>query len=149
MTSLTKDQPDQPDQIDSADTPALEPAAGPEEEGGSAAVRHAAAAEQVVQEQGRELREALAALGKEDAELAAVLATGVPFIRCGCDFLAVSPDQYQNRLAVDRHSCTESEEDGSAPWYAYLLSWEAGTVLIPIAFIVYALVTALTGNTDS
>jgi hypothetical protein len=126
------------------DDPAADPPPGTQPaEPGSVAVTHAAAVEEARQAGSTARREALRRLETNDAELAALLADGRAFVRCGdgCGFLAVSADQNQNRLAVDRHECPDTFFHGEGvSWVSYVFPWPA---IIIVATIVWGIVVAM------
>ncbi len=104
MPDLTK-----PEGVPAADRPTIAP---PAAHAAAQAATHTAAHGQKLA-----LASALHVLQRTDPGLAALVASGRPYVRCGagCGFVAVSSDPLENRRALEAHNCPNSPdtfEDG-------------------------------------
>lgn len=75
-------------------------------------------------------------------EVDRLIADGRPFIRCACGFLAVSADEYENRIALEEHPCPhrgeETVEYGETRWYHRVFSLYGLLIVIVLAWAVLA-----------
>jgi hypothetical protein len=69
-----------------------------------------------------------------------LIADGRPFVRCACGFVAVSGDEFENRIALQEHPCPHRsivvEADGH--WYDRIFSLWGFLILFVLAYAVLA-----------
>jgi hypothetical protein len=71
-------------------------------------------------------------------DLAALLADGRPFVRCGCGFVAISVSVVSNNEALEEHPCphradSDDKEPGGTRWYEHVFSFWGAVILFLIA----------------